>query len=385
MRIECNYADLLTNLQDVSEVVEDSMLTESLRNVVFEVRENALALIGVNQLITFRREIPAESCAVLSFDGTDEVVYLQFRSKELYSFLNSYKSLRKTEVAGVSFEVKESHVVCIVTERDTDTGIEAKSAWTFPRMEVQAGLLRQLDLPKVTGVEDVSCESLLFLTKNMLPLLQAGTSLYSKLVLSEDYAIVFGQTFVSFIRNVVGGALSNVVLNYREAVFIDRVLARGGSVRLGRTDRHLYFETENSVAYLVYDNRMPNYEMYLSKFKRDHAFTVDRVYLMDALKRLKLLPESIDISYGVDGLTLKNSKYTQTLMVLQEKCMSEFGGFHFKVMPDVVSKAVIGVDEEFSGELYVYYCPQDNRTALLVFSDDSGSWISCLSIKSSNA
>lgn len=390
MEFICNFDNLTQNLTDVSEVVEDALLSEDLRNVIFEIKRDSITLIGVNQLITFRRPIDPQYFTISQADDTDfnkdGICYIQLRNKELTGFLNSYKGVRRTSVEDVCFKliVKSNVVECKVTEKDLDNGNLYDSSWSFNNIEVKRNMLQQLNIDKPDGeLISIDSQNLLLLTSTMLPLLQAGTSLYSKLVFGEDYVVAFSSTHVTFMRNIIGGSFKGFTLLYRAVTFMDKVLCSSPIVSIGKTERHLYFETDNSSAFIIYDNRMPDYSLYLKMFNDEHGFTVDRLYIKDILKRLKLLNESVEFTVDSEesDVKLKNTKFAQTIPLLQTKNIEEYGKFRFKVMPEVLNKAIVGSDDVFSDELFVYYCPQPNKTALLVFTDISGKWFSTINIK----
>lgn len=388
MEFMCNFDYLVQNLTDVSEVVEDALLSEDLRNVIFEITKDSITLVGVNQLVVFRRPLDHQYYAITSTEQSDfindGICYIQLKSKELTGYLNSYKGVRRTSIEEVTFKKVENKVKCTVAEKDLDNGRMYSSSWVFNNIEVKKSMFSQLNMQKPSEELTVmDSNNLLFYTKNMLPLLQAGTSLYSKLVFSEDYVIAFTATHVTFMNNILGGSFAGFTLLYRAVTFMDKVICNSGQVSVGRMERHLYFETDTSQAFIMYDNRLPDYKLYLNMYNRDHAFTLDRVYLKDILKRLKLLNESVELAIDSDNneLALKNTKFAQSIPLMQVKALDEYGVFKFKIMPDILNKAVIGSDDEFSGEIFVYYCPQPNKTALLVLTDDSNSWFSAISIK----
>lgn len=77
---------------------------------------------------------------------------------------------------------------------------------------------------------------------------------------------------------------------------------------------------------------------------------------------------------------LKNSKFDQELQILQEKNLSEIGKIKFRVMPDVLAKAIIGSDDEFTSDVFVYFCKSE-QSMNIVFADDTGIWFSIIRVK----
>lgn len=387
MKFICDYASLVSDLSDLAEVVEDGLVSEDLRNVIFKFTPESTELIGANQLITFKRTLKPENCRVFAEDADykDGVRYIQFNSKELNNLLGSYKGVRRTSVEEVSFELQASNrVKCTVYEKDLETNDMRLSSWTLVDIPMKKNVLGLINISSPsTELQTVEARTILFYTKNMLPLLQTGTTLYSRLTFAEDYVISFTQKCVTFMRNMLPDAFKGILLTHRAVSFMGKVLCNADTVGVSRDDQYLYFETDNSRAFIRYDNRLPQYKMYLDSFKRDHAFSLDRIYLKDTLKRLKLSNELVELTVDTEKseIVLKNTSFIQSLDLLQTKALDECGNIRFKVMPDVIADTILGSDDEFSQNLFVYYCPQHNKVAIVVFTDDSGSWFSCITVK----
>lgn len=386
MRFVCEYNYLLSNLMDLSEVVEDALLGEELKNVIFIFREDSVELLGVNQLIVFFRPLDHEHFTIdIKQEELDSngVRYMQLRSKEVKDFLNSYKTVRRTKIEEVTFEtMQSSRVKCTVLETDIENGKQNISSWTFTELPMQASIMQQINVTKPEGeLTEVESDKIIFYTKNLLPLLQSGTSLYSKLTFSNEFVLVFSNTHVTFMKNVLPDALRGICLLQRTVSFMDKVICQAERVNVARDNNYLYFETDKSRAFIRYDNRLPNFENIIDEFSKNQAFSLDRIYLQDTLKRLKLLNESVEFTLDTDNsdITLKNSKFVQQIPMLQVKAMT--GVLHFKVLPEVLIKAIVGSDDEFSSSLFVYYCLDAKKKATLYFTDSSNSWFSAVKVK----
>lgn len=387
MRLTCDFDNLVTNLKDLSEVVEDRLLSEDLKNVTFRLSQDKVELVGINQIIVFTRKLSNE---YFSLELTDEelakgTVYFQLRSKELLDFLSSYQGVRKTKVEEVSFEfLTEAKVKCMVLERDMDTNAPLISSWVFNNIMLKPNVLNQMNKPEPEGeLETVETLSLMFYTRNLFPLMQPGTNLFSKLTFGDDYVVAFCVQHYTFMKNLLGDTFKGIVLTYRAVSFMDKVVCNEPQVQVTRTDMDLFFKTENSTAFIRYDNKLPEYKAYINMFNRDHAICLDRVYLKDILKRLRLLKDTIVFTIKDEEgvVNLKNTKFEQSVPMLKSKALEEIEKKSFKILPNALSNAIIGSDDEFSSELFIYYCMQPNNTAVIIFTDNSGSWFSTVSVK----
>lgn len=390
MKFTCDFDSLVANLSDLAEVVEDGLISEDMRNVIFRFTKETVELIGVNQLITFIRPLDHQYFTIQSEDSDfseEGIRYMQLSSKELSNFLNSYKGVRRTSIEEVSFTTQPSNrVKCSVLEKDLENGNEHVSSWTFIDIPMKRNVLGLINIPKPEKeLEQVETRMIMFYTKNLLPLLQTGTTLYSRLTFAEDYVIAFTSTHITFMNNLLSESFKGVLLTHRAISFMNKVICNisAETVGVSRDAQYLYFEAENTKAFIRYENKLPQYDHHLKMFTKENAFALDRIYLKDSLKRLKLLNEGIEFTVDAEKseIILKNTKFIQGIDLLQTKNLDACGQIRFKVLPDVLSNVIIGSDDEFSPTLYVYYCPQPNKTAVLVFTDDSGSWFSSITVK----
>lgn len=381
MVLHCDYEALVKNLTDIAEVVEDKLSNEDLRNVIFVLGEADMKMVGINQLITFERKLSPEHFA---YEG--DKCKIQLKSKELLDFLNSYRTLRKTRIDEVTLESGQNGtIICKVLELDIDDNTPTVSTWSFTNIPIKPNIDAELtkERPEIESMEAVDTNSLLFYTRNLGVLLQAGTNLYSHLLFGEDYVVVFSTSHLSFMKNILGDVFKGVKLSYRAVGFMDKVICAEPTVNVAKLPTsQLLLETETSTAFIRFTDKLPDYNSYLElASKKDMAISLDRIYLKDILKRLRLLNNTVEFILGDDELTLKNTKFSQSMQIMRSKGMEDVEKRCFKIMPDVLERSILGNDDEFSGELFLYYCVQKANQVMLVLSDDSGTWFSALNIK----
>lgn len=391
MKVVFTYADLLQNLKDLAIVVEDVMSGDDMKNIIIRVAKDNVTLLGINQLVTFKRVLKEESYRLeVSDEELDDsgYLYLQIKSKELIGYLDSYKSLRRTEVEDVEFTLPNKlTVVCKVAEKNLETGEIYLSSYNFNNIPIKKGVLGNINLKAPEGDGDsVPVVNILFHTRNMLPIMKNDPGLFGQLVFGSDGVVVaFNAAFNTFMENELNGVFSGIKLSYRAISFIDKIFSNDGEVICKKMDRYIYIYSEEtqSEAFIIYDNKLPNYGVTKNLFVRDHAFVLDRIYLKDTLKRLSLANESVQITIKCEEnvVEVRNSKFNQTVPILQKKALDEFNNISFKILPDTLGKVIIGNDDEFSTETFVYYCPQPNGDAMIVFSDNSGKWFSTVKVR----
>lgn len=389
MKLICNYDTLISNVVEVATVTDDSLLKDDAKNIIFQFRGTQVTLLGIApQTITLKRTLPVEGYHVEFAEGEDTTnpLYFQLRSKELISFLNTYKSTRRTQAQEVTLELNAQGAVrCTVLEVDKDD--ESKhhlSYWSFVNYPIKPNQLKEvnIDAPQVQ-LQVIDPRVINLYTKNLFPVMQAGVSLYSNLVFGEDYVVAFDAAFTVLMANqdefksVFGG----VRLGYRSVAFIDKIIAPCDDIRACRTDRHIYICTPNSEVFISYDAKLPDYTAYASIYKKDHAIVLDRVYIKDIIKRLSLVNENIEVIVNPETnmVTLRNSKFSQDIEIMQTKAMSELGVLRFKIAPDKLNAGIIGNDADFPSDVRMYFVEQGNKVAV-IFTDSTGAWFTVVRV-----
>ena len=400
MKITCNYNELLKDLTDVANVAEDSLSNESVRNIVFVISKGKLTLMGVNAIVALKRECLPEYYTVDITDDelSDDKKIVQIKAKELLGFLNSYKTVRRTNVESVSFtEDARNNIVCSVVEvkkrEDNDMCPDEElphylSSWTFNVAPMQSLIASAIvyTAPE-EGVVSMDSRALCFHTKTLFPLMINAPTMFGKLTVSKDYFVAFDPSFATFMHNKAndGSIFEDVCLPYRGVAFLEKFIGVEDNLELAKSPKHLYIKHKNSEAFISYETNLAICKSYLDIFKKDYAFVIDRIMFKDILKRLSLVNDSVEfiVKREENEILLKNSKYSQGISILQSKNLDMIeGDIHFSITPNVLNKAIIGSDDEFPNEVFVYYCPLGGGNIGIVFSYSTGAWFSVLRVKS---
>lgn len=409
MKFVCEYAELVNNLVDMSSVVEDPLSNEEMRNIIFKFEKNEeknkVTLIGVNQIIIFKRPLREEAYSVELDDADlrDGIMYMQIKSKDLLSCLNSYKTLRRTRADEITLTLNErGKMICNILEKDTSTEQPHISVWEFNNLPIKESVRRMIIVETPTeGVTTFNAVNILFHTRSLLPILVNTPSLYGSMMIGEDYVVGFNAAFIAMMQNQMkdGGIFKDIKLSYRAIAFMDKVICNGvkvagvgdaegdnvdWSVDIARTDERLYFRTANSEAFIIYDTKLAEYKPYISMFKRDHKIVLDRWYLKDVLKHVGLVNETVEVTINLEDnvVYFKNSKSKLEVMIDDQTGMEGFSVISFKVMPDILSKAIIGSDVEFEKpQFQMWVCPNQNGNAVIVLNDTTNMWYSLIKVK----
>lgn len=417
MVFSCNYDKLISNLQDIANIVEDPLAAEDDKSIIFLFTKtetgNKVKLIGVSPVITFKRELSEADYHLTLEDeelDTDGRKYVMLKSKELLGFLNSYKSLRKTKVDELIFEQVRNKIKCTVIEslnfsKEELAKIQDElawnpeahdpreehfhSSWTFDIMQIKPKKLPNINLeaPAVELEKESGQGEFKLISRSMIPIVDNSQSTYGSMNFDNNWIVAFNQAFTALMCNVIpGDTFKGIKLSYRTLSFINKIISAEDDIQFAKTDRHIYFKTSRSEAFVVYDTKLTPYETQLKLFNGEHLVSVDRAYLKDVLKRFNLINDTIEVTIDADNDMIKmvNSKFSQEIPVLGKKGFDEIGVIRFKIMPAVIDNAIIGDDnafnkegDEHNGETFMYY---NKERSIICFGDCTKLWFTVLTV-----
>ena len=93
MKFSFDFEVFYNNLMDLSTVIDDSMSLDELRNIVlyFDKATNACKMIGINQLITYKKTIVSPNVECDFTDCKQNYFILQLKNRGLINYLNTYR------------------------------------------------------------------------------------------------------------------------------------------------------------------------------------------------------------------------------------------------------------------------------------------------------
>ena len=382
MKLKFDFVALTGCLDYVTAIVEDKLLDETMRNIIFKVTQDKVTLTGYNRLVTCHTVVPALEVLEIA----SEVQYMQIKAKELNDFLNTFKTLGRTKATDVEFFTDKNKVRMFVYEEpiegdaDTESRLSQKSTWSFDDIPIKEIVMREINAGADSkATEMIASVDVLLYLNSLLPLVadDAGSSVPSRMFFGEEYVFVIPRVFATLFENQLPSSFKGVVFSHSSLGFLKKLLACNSSVFVEKTDTHLCISTDTSLAILKYDTKMPDTRLYVDSVDKSNAISMDRIYLKDVLKRLSLIKESISVEICPEDMTLSvsNTKFKQIIPLLRVKGLTE--NLKFKLPTDVFASAIVGDDTLFAQELFIYIKPVTNAVSLVV-TDSSGQWKSFL-------
>lgn len=421
MVIKFKYKELLAILTEVATVIDDSLANEDMKNIIFEIKNDVLNIITTSTTIVYKHSVDKE-IYVLDIkedeytQEDDDLVYrFQLKSKELLNFLNTYKSSKRTQANEVKFTTLDNmHIECKVTEEEivktvqkeeTDSdeigflseqgnveetttqrkGFVSTSKWLFNTAAIKLSILMSIKqkVDANADVKEIKGKDIAYHTKNMLQVVSNKIPTYSYTLFDKEYVLGFNPAYTTVMKNRLNtdGLFENIKLSYKVIQFLDKIISKNETVKVVKTQTHLCVMTDNSVSFLIYETKMPNYRPYIDLFIKNFYISLDKMFLKDIIKRLSLLKETIEFDIDVPNrvIRLSNSKFSQPIIIQHSHNMDD-RTFHFKIMPEVLTKAISCSNyEDMNNELRLYYCPSESTT-ILVFTDGEDSWFTTAKI-----
>ena len=208
---------------------------------------------------------------------------------------------------------------------------------------------------------------------------------------SDGRVVAQSKAFITFMANFIDAEFFNgFKLSYRILTFIEKFAGTTEMLSVAKTDKHLYFKTDSSEVFVLYDTKIVPFQTQSDMVSKDSFIKVDRIYLKDVLKRLSLVNDSVEVFVKADEgiITVSNSKFSQDIRITGSQNMEGVTRFKFKIMPDVLNKAIIGNDDFYversnpeSADTIIYCCRKETSVDAIVFADYTNAWLSLVRVK----
>jgi len=409
MKLICGYNDLVSCIDAVAMVVEDTMTSEDAKNIILRVGPDKVSFIGVSAAITFRREL---EMGTYQIEGeVPDGVLVQIKSKEFRGFLGSYRNTRRMKVDSVTLDFKRpDQIACEVLERKIkkeeqsvfgsfeDSNEEDNTRISrrfFKTTRIRPAMMKDINaVSPVSDLEEYPVVMLQGFLQNTLPIMASGNTVYSRLWFGEDYVVANSGSFMTLLKNklVSDGteAFRGVCLMHRVVAFIDKMITGEETVQAFRSPQNLYLRAGLGEAFVRYTTEAPQYKVVKETYNRNSGVTFDRLDFKDILRRFSMSQDSVTVVLDIENnqLELSNADGMQSIALNYVKNMDAFSGQKFKIMPDVLNKAIIGVDEKFVNpdvqygeDVFLYICTSATRQQLLYLSDSNNFWFSSVNVK----
>lgn len=424
MRLELNYEELISTIDDITTIVEDSSITEdSLKTIIFWVKNDEEVYV-VGHSANCLCKVRLEDTVVENYNG--ELEFIQVKAKEFSGFLKAYSGMKETVIDKLFLEDKRNKIVATTKEIPLDNEDELSaylkqtSYMIFDMIAIGMDRKRDISLNyENVELEGMVTKDIKLYLDNLSKLLDTskGTSSASKLYFGKKHIFVMQSIkgYMMFIENTLPKEFKDITLSGAAVRFLSKFLVGEEVVNIGRTngtgkgDNALVLSVDNISVYLKYINSVPDITKMLNtvaarnedgSFKecvggdsvedrvgfinRDNAIVIHKSYILDVMKRFKLSDEPITVKIvpSQDTITIKNSKTSITLPLIMKKGMVDFGEIVFKVKPDRFEEWFINDLDFTTKEAFMYFIQRTPNKYAVANLDSTGNWFSITNVAS---
>lgn len=376
MKITLDFDELSRVLGYISTILADKSVEDKVKNVIFLVKDNEVTLVGYNQVTFSRTTLEKAECIGIPDSGWE----FQVKAAELNKIMSAYTTLYKTKVEKLDIEDNNVRTKITIHEVPIDEEKDAKLAQDSIFDVENAPILKKIldDIKSEFPEENntVTSSDLLLYLSSLLPLLNndSANSVASKLNFAEDYVFTLSSSTSAFFVNQLPDEFKGITLGYSSVGFLKKLCEGSDFISVAKNKAYLCIESGNTQAFMRYKPIKINYKTYVQRKSKEKGIVVDRLYMKDVLKRLGSTSADGKMSIESDKyLKVMNNVFEQSVPL--ENCKSGTEGITFKISIPILSSLILGSDDVFSSDIYMYFV-ETSRSYILYLQDKTGAWFS---------
>ena len=375
MKISLKYDELVETLGFATTVLSDKSVEDRMKNVIFLVEEDSVRVVGYNAFTFSRTEIENISVEDIPGNGWQ----FQVRAANLLKILSSFSSLSKTKVDGVDFEEDGVRIKISIHEnaiKEEDERLSQTCVFQMENIPIMNNVMKDINMDFPEDVELVDSADLSLYLESLLPLMSndSASKNESKLNFASDYVFVMSAQMSAYFKNKLPDAFKGLTLSYSSVNFLKKLTEGSNDINICRIDKYLCIQSNNTEAFMRYQNIKIKYQAYLQRLNKDKGIVVDRLYLKDVLRRMSnISPDGKMVITDTGILEVSNSNFYQEIPLIKVK--DGTAGISFNVSVSFLEKAIVGRDDVLSDELFIYFVPTARGYSIFLL-DKTGAWLS---------
>lgn len=408
MRLELNFSEVMEKLDYITSMIEDN-LDDSMKNVIFQVTEKNVKLIGHNDFAICKYTLEESKVSNLQ----SEEYLFQINAKEFSGLLKTLGSMRRTRVESIYFENADRKMKLTIEEDAISEDLafseylKRKSYWYFGVSSIRESIMKEIRESINAELEGVVSRDIRLYLDTLAPLMtNERNATSSKMYFGSDFVFVVPKLYATLFENNLREEFRNMALTCQEIKFLTKVLTGNELVDLGRTDRYLILCTENFEVYMKYQSTLPSIEkfldsiaikddgiprkyakteevaMKLSFINRENGIVIDKIYVQDVLRRFVLTGDTVILTIKPDKqvLNIRNDKSDVDIPLIKMKGMQNYGDIQFRMKPDQFAETLLGGDDIFTTEMFMYFIKRERGGYTIANMDSTCTWFTILQI-----
>lgn len=375
MRFSASFEELSKALGYLNSILSDKAVDEKLKNVVFLVGDGKVEVAAYNPLTFCRVELFKAEVE----EGLDEWRF-QLKYSDISKVFGSFSSLYKTKVEGVDFELSGVRIKLTIHERcihEEDSKLDKDVVFELESPPILSNIEKEIttEFPDnqnmlVTGDLLVYLNSLSAVTQN-----DSSNSMSSRINFAEDYVFCLSPLMSAFFKNKLPSEFKNISLGYSSVSFLKKMCESSSEeqgIGVSKNNIYLCAEVDGVKAFIRHQPVKVKYSMYVEKKSNARGVVIDRMYFKDVLRRMSSIqPDGKLYILGADNLEMRNDKYNQEVPLngIKENTI----GVQFKFSVPVMEKMILGNDQIFSSDLFMYFV-ENARGYFVYLQDKTDAW-----------
>lgn len=376
MKIKVDFSELQSVLGYSNTILSDKSVDDKLKNVIFLVTPDSVKLVGYSVFTFSRTELEN-----VEIDDSipDTGWQFQVKASELNKIVSSFSSLSRTEVSKLAFEDDGVRIKVTVHEEPIEDGnvkLEQDSNFILENAPILKNIDSDIHMAFPDDADMLTSGDLFLYLDSLFPIMNNDTanSMASKINFASDYVFVITSYMSAFMENKLPDAFKEVTITYSSANFLKRLCEGTDNMSVARIDKYICIQSGNTEAFMKFQKVKVNYKMYVEKRSKDMGIVIDRLYLKDVLKRMgNIMPDGKGYILEDETLQVVNNSFQQVIPL--ENIKGEVVGVDFNLSATIFDKILIGRDDVFSSDVFMYFVPTA-RGYILYTSDKTGAWFS---------
>jgi hypothetical protein len=384
MIIKVGFEALETAMVTVSSIVSDKLLTDDLKNVIIWVKDGKTRFAAYNGNISSATEVVTE----VVFDGEPVETFVQLKAKDINDVVASLKGLKRTKVSRVEFDIKENEAVMHVFEEAISAEQENALKYTQesrfriikPRLkDVVKNSIKEINI-EVEGIQIPSVDLLLYINALYPTVAKETRESTNNVLFGTEHIYSVLAPYSAIMKNklpevISGFRLSNSVVNFLKNFITNAETFSIDKQDMGNGMVILTVKANESVAVIRCADMQRSFDMTNMITIPPNGVVIDKVYLIDVLKRMNLDSEAahveIIIENGLGSMKVTGKKYTQNIPVVKTKGE---GSFTFTIRAELLSNVIFSHTSIFGELVYIYLEHGDRGNIIMSCLDNSELW-----------
>lgn len=380
MRVSVSYEEIMRVLNFSSIILSDKIVEEKMKNTIFIVSKDSMKVAFYNPLTFCRTELEN----VKNVEDIKETPWVfQVKYADLMKVLSGFTGLSKTKVSDITLASESSKIKIIVSEEalnEADSVLNQESVFRIDNVPIIESVSKDINMAFPEDSDIVSGGDVLVYVDSLFPVMSndSGNAIANKLNFAEDYVFVLSSYMTAFFKNKLPEAFQGITLGYSSVNFLKK-LAELGDMTVKRTDKFLCVSVGLCESFMRFQPIRMKYKQYIDRFSRDNGILLNRLYFKDVLRRMGSMSADGTCKILDDGnLSVENINFSQVIPVVRAK--GEVAGISFRVSVPTLEKLIIGRDNTFPEEIFLYLKKEGAGYALFL-TDKTGAWFAMTQVR----